>query len=227
MTQDNGETASTSPQDVFQRLSENAKDAVTEIETFRTAWNGPEMKPVWDQVDRKLKQTGADLPQPTGMWEKDYRAILTRLEAGEKRKQDQEKLAVEQRERDEMASNQGGWMGIIDSFLAVARPDLTINILPSTDEAPRFSVLLHTTSTQFLVQNLDVQDMGDWIVSVNSYSSTSKTIEKILTCIRERDRKWDLPYLLVRSRQALFLFALSLHLWDKTDFCFRTCSHPM
>ncbi|KAL1955501.1 hypothetical protein VTO42DRAFT_8527 [Malbranchea cinnamomea] len=195
VTQGKDENLPSSPQELYESLSQAARDGVAEVEAFKSAWNRPEMKAIWDHVDKKLKERPNDIPCPSGVWANDYDAVLRKLDEDEARQRAQAQFENEQSERKRLAAVEGGWQAIIESCRPSA-PGLTINILASTDDTARFSVLLHSTSTLFLVQNSDLKHMGDWVVSMSSHGSLSKTIEGIFNCIDNRDRKWDLPYLL-------------------------------
>lgn len=155
------------------------------------------MNAIWDTVDQRLKENDDNRPLPTCVWENDYRMMLRKLDHDEARRKEQAKLETEQRERERLASVQGGWKGIVESFIAAAKSGLTIDILNSTQDLVQISVLLHNTSTRFLVRNPDPQKSAEWEVSMTPQGSTSKTTDGILHCINNRDRKWDLGYLLV------------------------------
>lgn len=160
------------------------------------------MKAIWDRADERIKEDGGDVPYFSGTWEEDYGAILRSLDEEEAREKAQAQREAGQSERSRLATVQGGWQAIIESIRPSA-PGLTINILASNDDLARFSVLLHSTSTLFLVQNADVRNMGEWVVTMKSHGSMSKTIDGIFNCVNDRDRKWDLSYLLVSGEASL------------------------
>lgn len=193
--QEESERMPSSPQELFERLSRAAKEGVAEVEAFKAAWNVTEMKSIQERVQKLIEEDGGNVPSASSVWNQDYSAILRVLNVEETRKKTEAQLVAEQSEKARLASVDGGWQAIIES-IRPATPGLTINILASNDVA-RFSVLLHSTSTLFLVQNSDVVNMEDWDISIHSRGATSKTVDGIFNCVSTRDRKWDLPYFLV------------------------------
>ena len=201
-----------SPPALLEHLTQTARDGISEVDTFRSTWNQPEMKAIWDRVDQRLKESGDNRPEPMFVWKNDYRMMLRKLDHEEERRKERAKLEAQQGEREHLASIQGGWRGIVESFVATAKSGLTIDVISSTEDAAHFSALLHNTSTRFMVRNPDVREAAEWEVTLKSQGATSKTTDGILHCINNRDRKWDLRYLLVGvSFLSFLLFGYYVH----------------
>jgi hypothetical protein len=189
-----------SPQEMFEQLSQAARDGVAEVNAFKAEWNRPEMKVIWDRIDQKLAESGGDYPQPTGMWEQDYDVILKNLDREEKRQERQQQKVMEEQELSQLISAGGGWRGVVESFMKQDNPGLLVTFPPSVENPDYFFVLLRKISAVFCIQPERI--IGDerersWQVKYVPHGSTSKLEIDILNHISTRDRQWDLHYLLV------------------------------
>lgn len=196
-----------SPQEICQHLSQTARESVTEVEAFKQEWRKPEMEAIWKKVDKKLAESGGVYPQPTGRWEQDYDIVLKRLGEEDKRESELRIRSEEEQERSHQASTAGGWKAIIEGFNQKnTSSEVFINILPSADNAGRFSVVLRKISVMFYVQQTPDpgnQTFGDWQVLILSRKSPTALGSEIVNQINARSRKWDLLYLLVRETCSL------------------------
>jgi hypothetical protein len=191
-----------SPQEMFEQLSQAARDGVVEVNAFKAEWNRPEMKIIWDRIDQKLAESGGDYPQPTGMWEQNYDDILKNLDRDEKRQEQQQQKVIEEQELSQLISADGGWRGVVESFMMQDNPGLLVTFPPSVESPDYFFVLLRKISAVFCIQPERIT--GDereisWQVKSVPHGSTSKLEIDILNHISTRDRQWDLRYLLVSS----------------------------
>ena len=189
-----------SPQEMFEQLSQAAREGVAEVSAFKAEWNRPEMKVIWDRIDQKLAESGGDYPQPAGMWEQDYDVILKKLDREEKRQERQRKKIMEEQERSQLISVDGGWRSVVELFMKQDNPGLLITFPQSAENLNYFFVLLRKISVMLCVQQ--GQSIGDkresaWQVKSVPHGSTSKVEIEILNQISSRDRQWDLRYLLV------------------------------
>ncbi|PGH29775.1 hypothetical protein GX50_07475 [[Emmonsia] crescens] len=187
-----------SPQDMFEQLSQTARDGVAEVENFKSEWRNSDMTAIWDRIDQKLIESGGEHPPTTGMWERDYDNILKKLDREEQIEKDKKNRLEEEEEKIRVASSESGWKDVIEEYKKKDGP-ITINIARTAENNGRFSVAIRKISLQFYVfQELYYGSKGprEWQVMIVPRGSTSKLETEILECIRSRDRKWDLPYLL-------------------------------
>ncbi|KAK2784495.1 hypothetical protein FQN53_008485 [Emmonsiellopsis sp. PD_33] len=187
-----------SPQEMFDQLAQAARDGVAEVESFKSEWQSPDMKLIWDRIDQKMAESKGDHPATTGMWERDYDAILRKLDEGERMEKDQKRRLEEEQERIQVASSETGWREIVERYQKMDMP-ISITIPPVSDNAGRFFVVAKKISLQFhVIQGpySGPRTPREWQVMAVSRGNTTKLEAEILDCIRSRDRKWDLPYLL-------------------------------
>lgn len=187
-----------SPQVLYQQLSHSARTCVNELEQFRAVWRGPEMKAVWGHVEASIKELGGQLLQPTGVWEADYGVLLDGLVKEANGREDEERMAEEEREKDGFRSAGADWRGVVDGF--VKRDVPGVRVVASQGEAA-LTVALVKAGMVVLVNTGSVEgdDVPDWRVA--SKVSPGRPITKLETamvdCLNSRSRKWDLAYLLV------------------------------
>lgn len=200
-----------SPQQLFEELSRAARDGIAEIDEFKSAWNGPEMKAIWDRADEKLKERQGEQPYVNNVWECNYDVMLKRLDKEEKLKEESKKREEEEAEKKRLALVEGGSESIVETFKARGTPGISIQFLPSASGNVRFSVQLHNISTTFYIQNirgLGSHDAETWHVGMDPQRNPSKLGLEIVDYLTARDRKWDLPYLLVSHSRIIIIHSL-------------------
>jgi hypothetical protein len=194
-----GRATPKSPQALYESLAQCARDGVAEVEGFKSMWQSPELKPVWDWMDQKLNESNGQYPQPTGMWERDYDIILRNLENEDRQIEEQRQKEEEEQERLQALSAEGGWRGVIESFEKRQLPGL--RLLVSKNEA-MIKVHLGMAGMRFDVQEVvSPEDAGAIEWQVETPTQLAKTPSRLETAIcanlNRRPRKWDLAYLLV------------------------------
>ena len=191
-----------SPDYLLQQLISAGKEGGEEVEAFKKEWTRPEMKPIWDRIEQKMKDSGGDYPQPSGVWERDYDVILEEIDKEERRKWEEEEKMVEQKEKQEYLSAEGGWRGVIARFREKEVPDVRVVVDP---KAAIITVVLLKAGLSIIIQQPQDGDNGNPDVWRLLYKpgKTSKLEDGIMQCLHQRRRQWDLSYLLVSSSSIL------------------------
>ncbi|EEQ92016.1 hypothetical protein RJZ56_003563 [Blastomyces dermatitidis] len=187
-----------SPQEMFEQLSQTARDGVAEVENFKSEWRSPDMMAIWDRIDQILAESGGEHPPLTGMWERDYDDILKTLNREEQGEKERKNRLEEEEEKRRVASSESGWKDVVEEYKKKDIP-ITINVPRPADNNGRFSVAIQKLSRQFYVlqgPSYDSKSPREWQVMIVPRGNTSKMETEILDCIRSRERKWDLRYLL-------------------------------
>ncbi|EEH35447.2 hypothetical protein PAAG_06494 [Paracoccidioides lutzii Pb01] len=187
-----------SPLDMFEELSRTARNGVAEVENFRSEWQNPDMKAIWDRIDLKLVESGGDYPPTTGMWDRDYENILKNLDREEALEKERKRRLEEEEEKVRAASSESGWKDVVEEYKKRDIP-ISINIPRLADNVGRFSVTIKKISLQFCVlqePRYDNKSPREWQVMIVPRGNATKMETEILDCIKSRDRKWDLRYLL-------------------------------
>ncbi|PGH16680.1 hypothetical protein AJ79_01552 [Helicocarpus griseus UAMH5409] len=187
-----------SPQDMFEQLSQTARDGVAEVENFKAEWQSPDMKAIWDRVDQKSTETGGEHPPTTGVWERDYDNILKKLDREEEIEKGQKRRLEEEQEKLRVASSESGWKDIVEEYRNKDLP-IVINVPKPSDDIGRFSVAIKKISLQFYILQgpyYGNKSPREWQVMIVPRMTTTKVETEVLDCVRSRDRKWDLSYLL-------------------------------
>ncbi|KAJ9363690.1 mediator complex subunit 27-domain-containing protein [Paecilomyces variotii] len=186
-----------SPQMLYEQLSQAARDGVTEVEDFVSAWQSPEMRAVWARMDEKMKECDGDYPQPSGIWEHDYDKVLEELDKEEHTSQRRHKKTEEEQSRAQ-ALSAGGWKGVVESFKQKGLSGVRILLSKNEDV---ITVVLLKAGMSFDIQEIHGQEEDgkvEWRVSNKQYPGKPKTkLEtSVSICLNLRPRKWDLGYLL-------------------------------
>lgn len=189
-----------SPQMLYEQLSQAARDGVTEVEDFVSAWQSPEMRAVWARMDEKMKECDGDYPQPSGIWEHDYDKVLEELDKEEHTSQRRHKKTEEEQSRAQ-ALSAGGWKGVVESFKQKGLSGVRILLSKNEDV---ITVVLLKAGMSFDIQEIHGQEEDgkvEWRVSNKQYPGKPKTkLEtSVSICLNLRPRKWDLGYLLVST----------------------------
>lgn len=184
---------------LYEQLSQAARDGVTEVDDFKSAWKSPEMRAVWARMDEKMKECDGDYPQPTGIWERDYDKLLEELDKEERNNQRRGKKTEKEQSRAQALSADGGWKGILESFRQKSLPGVRILLSKNEDV---INVVLLKAGMSFDIQEIHGQEEGsgvEWWVSNKQYPGKPKTkLEtSVSICLNLRPQKWDLAYLLV------------------------------
>lgn len=185
-----------SPQNLLQQLVSTGQEGAAEVESFKKEWTRPELKSVWDRIEQKMKDSGGDHPPPTGVWEKDYDVILAEIDREEERKWEEGEKDVEQKEKQEYLSMEGGWRGVIERLREKEVPDVRISVDPKGDV---ITVVLLKAGLSVIIQQPQEGDNGNpdvWRILYKP-GRTTKLEEEIMQCLNQRRRQWDLSYLLV------------------------------
>lgn len=185
-----------SPQYLLEQLVSTGKDGAAEVEAFKKEWTRPELKPVWDRIEQKMRDSGGDYPQPTGVWEKDYDVILADIDKEEKSKREKKEREVEEKEKLEYMSMEGGWRGVIERFRKREVPDVRIVVDPN---GGAITVRLMKAGLSIDIQQPQGDKNGNpdvWRILYKP-GKTTKLEEEIMQCLHQRRRQWDLGYLLV------------------------------
>ncbi|PGG95739.1 hypothetical protein GX51_08142 [Blastomyces parvus] len=188
-----------SPQEMFEKLSQTARDGVAEVENFKSEWRSPDMMAIWDRVEQRLAESGGEHPPMTGMWERDYDNILKTINTEEQEEKERKNRLEEEEEKSKVASSESGWKDVVEEYKKKDIP-ITINVPRPANNNGRFSVAIQKLSLQFYVlqgPSYDSKSPREWQVMIVPRGNTSNMETEILDCIRSRERKWDLRYLLV------------------------------
>ncbi|EEH03965.1 conserved hypothetical protein [Histoplasma capsulatum G186AR] len=191
-----------SPQEMFDQLAQAARAGVAEVENFQSEWRSPEMAAIWTRVDHKLNESGGEYPPTTGVWERDYDSISRALSREERTEKEQRSRLEEEEEKSRVVvlGEGGGWREVVEKYRKQDLP-IAIHVPRPADSSGRFAVAIPKLSLQFYVlqgpSSYDSQGPQEWQVTTVPRGNTSKMEAEILECIRSRDRKWDLPYLLL------------------------------
>lgn len=190
-----------SPHELFEQLSRAAREGFAEIDEFKSAWNGPETQAIWNRVEERMNERGGEYPPISTVWDENYDMVLQQLDRAEQQQKIAKKRAEEESEMNRQATTEGGWQGILESFKARGLPGISAQVLPpSHDGSARFSIQLHSISTILYLQSIRdpaLRDMESWHISLDNRQTPSMLAQEIVACLSDRDRKWDLPYLLV------------------------------
>ncbi|KAE8355084.1 mediator complex subunit 27-domain-containing protein [Aspergillus coremiiformis] len=187
-----------SPQVLYEQLSQAAKGGVAEVAEFQNMWRSPDMKAVWDRLDAQIRENGGQLLQPTGIWDRDYAALLEELRKEETARAEQQQKIEEELERSKIQSTEGGWRAIADSFIQRKVPG--VRVLPSNNEVA-VTVVLPKAGMAFKVHTAggsEAKGVPEWQVSSRTMPGQIKTkLESAVSdCLNSRSRRWDLAYLL-------------------------------
>ncbi|OOQ88344.1 hypothetical protein PEBR_13539 [Penicillium brasilianum] len=193
-----GITYANSPMHLRNGLDQAARTQVAEIESFKSTWQGPELKPVWAHVESRIKDSNGQILQPTGMWEKDYDVLLEELLQAEKSKEQKRLREEEEAERTKAQSSEGGWQAIVESFIQRGVPGVRVI---KGEGAPSLAIALSKAGIIFHIEGLKENDgsaVAEWHVSSRAAPGRVPTkIENSITeCLNSRSRKWDLAFLL-------------------------------
>lgn len=185
-----------SPHNLLQQLVSTGKEGAAEVDAFREEWTRPELKHVWDRIEQKMKDSGGEHPQSTGVWEKDYDVILAEIDREEERKREEGERDVELKEKQEYLSTEGGWRGVIERFREKEVPDVRILVDPKGDV---ITAVLLKAGLSIIIQQPQEEDNGNpdvWRILYKP-GRTTKLEEEMMQCLHQRRRQWDLSYLLV------------------------------
>jgi hypothetical protein len=157
------------------------------------------MKPVWNHVESRIKESNGDFIQPTGMWEKDYDVLLKELIKIEKTKEEDIEREQEQMERSKAQSSDGEWQAIVERFTQRDVPGMRV---VKGQHPFSLSAVLAKAGMIFSIQGLQepgVPGVSEWQVSSQTPPgrSPSKLQHAVQDCLNSRTRKWDLAFLLV------------------------------
>lgn len=157
------------------------------------------MRPVWDHVESRIKESNGDFIQPTGMWEKDYDVLLKELLKADKTKEEEIEQEQEKLERSKAQSSDEEWQAVLEKFTQRDVPG--IRVVKGQDPFS-LSVVLAKAGMIFSVkgaQEPNVSGVSEWqVVSQTPASrSPSKIEQAIQDCLNSRPRKWDISFVLV------------------------------
>lgn len=191
--------AADSPAQLRNDLEQAARSRLVGIEDFQSLWRGTEMKPVWNHVESRIKESNGLFIQPTGMWENDYDVLLKDLVKTEKTKEEEIEREQEHVERSKAQSSDGEWEAVIEKFTQRGVPG--IRVVKGQDPFS-LSAVLAKAGMVFSVKGLkepNVSGISEWEVSsqVPPGRTPSKLEHAIQDCLNSRTRKWDLAFLLV------------------------------
>lgn len=178
-----------------------ARTGLAKVEEFQNLWRSPDLKPMWEHVQTRVRESNGQLVQPTGMWEKDYGSLLEDLLKTEKNAEEDRLREEEDAERAKALSSEGEWQSVLERFSTRSIPGVQIirgNDLNKAD----FAIALPRAGMVFLLEGArepDSPGVASWQVSnkVAPGRSPTKLELSILECIESRPRKWDLAFLLV------------------------------
>ncbi|KAK5788574.1 hypothetical protein VI817_009532 [Penicillium citrinum] len=190
--------AAESPSQLRHDLEQAARARLSGIKDFQTLWQGTEMKPVWDHVESRIRESNGDLIQPTGIWEKDYDVLLKELLKADKTKEEETEQEQEKIERSKAESSVGEWQAVLEKFTQQNIPGIRA---VQGQEPFSLSVVLAKAGLIFSVKGVqepDVSGVSEWqVVSQTPASrSPSKLEQAIQDCLNSRTRKWDLSFVL-------------------------------
>lgn len=194
-----GNSAAESPPLLRGDLDQAARTGLADIEKFQSMWRGPELKPVWDHVEARIKASNGQPLQPTGVWEKDYDVLVRELVKAEKAKEEERLREEENAERVKAQSSEGEWEATAERFIQRNVPGVRV----TKGQSPlSLAVALAKAGMILLVEGVkepDVVGVSEWQVSVKTPPGRvpTKLELSILECLNSRPRKWDLAFLLV------------------------------
>lgn len=193
----------TSPHELGERLKNSARNCVAEVASFEAMWRSPETKAVWDHVTELIKTNDGQLLQPTGVWERDYDAILEELINDERQKREQRLKDEEAAERATFEASGADWKAIVKKFGQEHDPSIRTAV---AGQRPVFFITLLKAGLAFeasLLTEPDSSEVPVW--SVQHVTQPGKTRTKletaIIDCLDTRPRQWDVAYLLVRLHE--------------------------
>ena len=187
-----------SPPQLRNDLVQAARSRLAAVEQFQSMWRSSELKPIWAHVETRMRESTQPL-QPTGMWEKDYNLLLSRLLA-EARLAEQERCREEEEvERKKVQSSKVEWQGTIERF--IQREVTGVRVL-KTQGTPGLSLVLPRAGLVLRIEGVRESDdsgISEWqVLREMAHGRTPAQLEQaILDCLRARPRKWDLAFLLV------------------------------
>ncbi|ODM21549.1 hypothetical protein SI65_02393 [Aspergillus cristatus] len=181
-----------SPQMLYEQLSSTARAGVAEVQSFQDLWRSPELKEIWDHVDAKIQEGNGVLLQPSGMWERDYGALLEGIEKEEDARGEEARRAQEDSER---AQVDGDWRRVVEEFVGRGVPGVRV---VGAKERDAVLVVLVKAGMAFEVQSLDGEEGLKWVVSskVAPGKPVSKLEAAVVDCLNSRPRQWDLAFVL-------------------------------
>ncbi|KAJ5389505.1 uncharacterized protein N7496_000573 [Penicillium cataractarum] len=191
-------TYADSPAHLRDGLDQAARSQVAEIDSFKSTWQGPELKPVWDHVESRIKESNGQILQPTGMWERDYDVLLEELLQAEKSKEQERLHEEEEAERTKVQSSEGGWQVVVESFIQRNVPGVRVI---KGQGAPSLAIALSKAGIIFHIEGVKENDgpaVAEWHVSSRAPPGRvpTKMENSITECLNSRSRKWDLAFLL-------------------------------
>lgn len=164
-------------------------------------WQGQELKPVWAHVESRIKESNGQILQPTGMWERDYDVLLEDLIKAEKSKEQERLREEEEAERVKAQSSEAGWQGVVESFIQRNVPGVRVC---HGKEALSLAIALSKAGIFLHIEGMKENDAPgvEWHVSSKAPAGRvpTKIENSIVKCLNSRSRKWDLAFLLVRSK---------------------------
>lgn len=185
------------PRALRANLDETARARVSDVQQFQSLWRDPELKPVWDNVESRIKESNGQIIQPNGKWDRDYDVLLKDLAEEEKSKTDERKRMEEDAERIKVQSGEGEWQKVLERFVHRNIPGIRI---AQEQDGLSLAVALIRAGTVLLVKGVSApgEPISEWEVSSKTGSRELTKLEiAILDCLGSRPRKWDLAFLLV------------------------------
>ncbi|KAF9884393.1 hypothetical protein FE257_001793 [Aspergillus nanangensis] len=194
-----GRAVPKSPQMLYDQLSDAARGGVAEVTEFQNMWRSADMKAMWENIEAEIKRNGGRMLQPTGVWDRNYEAVLDDLMKREEAKKELQRQTQEEQDRAQIQATEGGWQAIVDGFVQKADGS-AVRVVPSRNEATIAVVLIKAGMT-FRVQMVGgagENPVPDWKVEMGSVpgSHLSKVEAAVAECVNSRARKWDLAHLL-------------------------------
>ncbi|KAJ5498259.1 Mediator complex, subunit Med27 [Penicillium expansum] len=177
-------------------LDEAARARVADVQQFQSLWRDPELTSVWAHVESRIKEANGQLLQPTGKWERDYDVLLEELAQKEKSKVDEHQREDEEAERIKAQSTEGEWKNVLERFIQRDMPG--VRVITGQDETS-LAIALVRAGVVFQVKGVSLPGcpVSDWEISSKiAGRSPTKLEDAILECVRSRQRKWDLAFLL-------------------------------
>jgi hypothetical protein len=180
-------------------LDQAARTQLANIQSFKSTWQGPELKPVWAHVESRIKESDGQILQPTGMWERDYDVLLEELLQAERSKEEERLREEEVTERTKIQSSERGWEAIVESFIQRNVPGVRVI---KGQGALSLAIALLKAGIIFHIEGLsdnDAPGVAEWHVSSKAPPGRvpTKMENSIVECLNSRSRKWDLAFLLV------------------------------
>ncbi|KAJ5329176.1 Mediator complex subunit Med27 [Penicillium brevicompactum] len=177
-------------------LDETARARVSDVQQFQSLWRDPELKPVWDNVESRIKESNGQILQPNGKWDRDYDLLLKDLAEEEKSKTDDRKRLEEEAERTKAQSGEGEWQKVLERFVQRNIPGIRV---AQEEDGISLAVALVRAGTVLLVKGISEpgEPISQWEVSSKTGNRELTKLEiAILECLGSRPRKWDLAFLL-------------------------------